>query len=216
MDKRLGIWQPKVFAGFFTYVSKLTSHTTELYERVKGSPMGSHVSGLIADIVMQKLEGHLLPIINPTSWMWYVDNTVVTLKHNQVAIAHQLLNNTMRDIQFTMELGTENKLPFLEVLVARTSDGELQTSVNRKRTHTDQILNYHSNQPICLKITCVRTLFQRSGSHCTTTEAKREAKHLFKSFERSVYPRIFVRRCLNKGHAKTEFTSTTKNWIILQ
>ncbi|CAH8506997.1 unnamed protein product [Heterobilharzia americana] len=44
-----------------------------------------------------------------------------------------------------MEKESNNQLPFLDVLASRTNIGKLETQVYRKPTHTDQILNYNSN-----------------------------------------------------------------------
>ncbi len=58
-----------------------------------------------------------------------------------------------------------NKLAFLDVLITKTDNGTLNTEVNRKKTHTDQILNYNSNHPTQHKISCIKTLFNRIDTH---------------------------------------------------
>ncbi|CAI2738566.1 unnamed protein product, partial [Dicrocoelium dendriticum] len=186
------------------------SFNGKIYEQLKGAPMGSPVSGLIAEMAMQKLEEEVLPLINPKLWVRYVDDTFVIIRRNQITVAQQLLNNAMEGIQFTMELEKERQLPFLDVLVTRTMEGELQTSVYRKGTHTDQILNFNSNHPKCHKVSCVRTLFRRVQTHCSTTEAKQmEEKHLLKCFQLNGYPRSFIRRCLNHNNVNIQPTTTT-------
>jgi hypothetical protein len=60
-----------------------------------------------------------------------------------------------------MEEEQNNQLAFLDILLTRTDDGTIQTQVYRKKTHTDQLLNYNSNHPTQHKISCIKTLFNR-------------------------------------------------------
>ena len=45
--------------------------------------------------------------------------------------------NSVRPIKFTMESEEDSKLPFLDCLLKRESDGMLTSTVYRKPTHTD-------------------------------------------------------------------------------
>ncbi|KER20289.1 hypothetical protein T265_15354, partial [Opisthorchis viverrini] len=149
----------------------------------------------------RKLERIVLPDIKPKIWVRYVDGTFAGVKKNELLRAEELLNNAFPDIQFTMETKENNKLAFLDVLVTRTTNGQLQTEVYEKETHTDQILNYHSNHPDCHKRSCIRTLFKRIETHCNTTEAKKkEERRLFETFRNNGYPRNFIWRCLRDQH----------------
>ncbi|KER25529.1 hypothetical protein T265_07045 [Opisthorchis viverrini] len=171
----------------------------QIYQQLKGTPMGSPISGFIAEAVMQRLEHAVLPIINPKLWIRYVDDTFVIVKRDSVHEAHELLNTTFEDIKFTIELERNNRLPFLDVLVNRKMDGTLETCVYRKETHTDQILNYNSNHPVNHKKSCVQTLFKRAETHCSTTELrKKEENHLLRVFQNNGYPRNFIKRSLKK------------------
>ena len=110
---------------------------------------------------------------------------------------HRSINNIFSGIKFTMETENNNQLAFLDVLITRQDNGVLETSVYRKKTHTDQILNFNSNHPQCHKKSCVRTLFNRVHTHCNTEDSqKREEKHLMRTFRRNNYPMNFVRRCV--------------------
>ena len=73
-------------------------------------------------------------------WVRYVDDTFVLWQHGADEF-HQHLNRQHKSIQFTMEKVSENRIPFLDVHVER-KEGKLSTVVYRKRTHTDQYINY--------------------------------------------------------------------------
>eukprot|EP00061_Rhincodon_typus_P006537 g27281.t1 len=109
---------------------------------------------------------------------------------------HHLINNVFVGIKFMRGEENNNRLPFRGVRFEHVTNGEFQTSVYRKATHTDQILNFHSNQPNVHKKSCIRTPFKRATTHCNTPELRRnEEEHLHKIFAMNGYPRNFICRC---------------------
>nr|VZI44706.1 unnamed protein product [Spirometra erinaceieuropaei] len=145
-----------------------------IYEQVKGTPMGSPISGLIAEAVLQRLESLVFRHHRPKFWARYVDDTFVVIERDQVLTFKEQLNAVFPDIQFTMEEEENNQLAFLDVLVCRKHCGGLKTKVFRKATNTTQILNFNSNHPISHKRSCRRStsieivlndLQSPSGSH---------------------------------------------------
>ncbi len=135
--------------------------------------MGSPISGFLAEITMQKLESMALPLVNPKFWVRYVDDTFVVVKKDQLETLHNTINSTIPGIQFTLEKEVNNTLPFLDVLVQRNTDGTLQTSVYRKDTYAEVILNFESNNPISHKRSAVSSLLRRAKTHCSDEETYR-------------------------------------------
>ncbi|BHF75246.1 hypothetical protein SprV_0501834200 [Sparganum proliferum] len=99
-----------------------------IYEQVKGTPMGSPLSGFIAEAVFQKLETLVFATHRPIFWARYVDDTVVILKREMISGFHTILNSVFPDIQFTREAEVNNQLAFLDVLVDRKTNGNLRTT----------------------------------------------------------------------------------------
>nr|VZI41480.1 unnamed protein product [Spirometra erinaceieuropaei] len=169
-----------------------------IYEQVKGIPMGSPISGFIAEAV--RVVGLPTPeteILGP----------VLTFQEH--------LNAVFPDIQFTLEEEENNQLAFLDVLVCRKDCGELKTKVFRKATNTMQILNFNSNHPISHKRSCVRTLYRRVETHCSEPEDKiAELQYLRRVFKASGYSRNFVNRCIRKRDERPNRTDT-KVWRAL-
>nr|VZH99570.1 unnamed protein product [Spirometra erinaceieuropaei] len=110
------------------------------YEQVKGTPMGSPISGFIAEAVLQRLESLVFQHHRPKFWARYVDDTFVVIERDQVLTFQEHLNAVFPDIQFTMKEEENNQLAFLDVLVCRKDCGGLKTKVFRKATHTMQPL----------------------------------------------------------------------------
>ncbi|BHF71505.1 hypothetical protein SprV_0401456300 [Sparganum proliferum] len=141
-----------------------------IYEQVKGTPMGSPISGFIAEAVLQRLESLVFQHHKPKFWARYVDDTFVVIDRDQLLTFKERLNAVFPDIQFTMEEEENNQLAFLDVLVCRKDCGGLKTKVFRKATNTMQVLNFNSNHPISHKRSCVRTLYRRVETHCSEPE----------------------------------------------
>ncbi|BHF61529.1 hypothetical protein SprV_0100450400 [Sparganum proliferum] len=186
-----------------------------IYEQVKGTPMGSPISGFIAEAVLQRLESLVFQHHKPKFWARYVDDTFVVIDRNQLLTFKERLNAVFPDIQFTMEEEENNQLAFLDVLVCRKDCGGLKTKVFRKATNTMQVLNFNSNHPISHKRSCVRTLYRRVETHCSELEDKiAELQYLRQVFKANGYPRNFVNRCIRKRDERPNRTDT-KVWRAL-
>ncbi|BHF63499.1 hypothetical protein SprV_0200649100 [Sparganum proliferum] len=167
--------------------------------------MGSPISGYLAEAVLQELETRVFQTYKPKFWMRYVDDTFVILHRDTKDNFKRELDSVFPQIQFTMEEETNGVLSFLDVQVSRQEDGTLQTGVFRKATDTEKILHYNSNHPLSHKRSCVRTLFHRMHTHCSTEAEKlRERKTLWHLFLANGYPRSFVNKCLYRRHTKTD------------
>nr|VZI21565.1 unnamed protein product [Spirometra erinaceieuropaei] len=116
------------------------------YEQIKGTPMGSPISSLVAELVLQELEKVVFEHYETAFWRRHVNETFVIIERSRLSDFQDLLIGIFPDIQFTREEEHAEQLPFLDVLVTRTPKGELNTTVYRQATNTTQILNYHMNQ----------------------------------------------------------------------
>ena len=129
------------------------------YKQLHGTAMGSPVSVVVAEIVMQNIEESALSTCRQTIplWLRYVDDTFTAVRHDEIDAFHHHLNEQNTDIQFIREVEENGKLPFLDCLVSR-DDNSLRTTVYRKPTHTDRLLDESSYNPTSHKATTIRTL----------------------------------------------------------
>ncbi|BHF68582.1 hypothetical protein SprV_0301161800 [Sparganum proliferum] len=74
-----------------------------IHEQVKGTPMGSPISGFIAEAVLQRLESLVFQHHRPKFWPQYGNDTFVVIERDQVMIFKEHFNAVFADIQFTME-----------------------------------------------------------------------------------------------------------------
>ena len=83
--------------------------------------MGSPVSVVVAEIVMQNIEEQALDTYTRTVplWLRYVDKDV---QKDGIDDFHEHLNRQNTDIQFTKEIEENGKKPFLHCLVTRDNN----------------------------------------------------------------------------------------------
>ena len=93
-------------------------------------------------IVVQSIEEQALATYEQTVplWLRYVDDTFTAVHKDEIDTFHEHLNRQNADIQFTREVEENGKIPFLNCLVSR-HDNKLQTTIYRKPTHTDRLLD---------------------------------------------------------------------------
>ena len=179
---------------------KLTEHcitTTffsfrdQVYVQKEGAAMGSPLSPLLANIFMAEFEKNAIKTseLKPKYWYRYVDDTFVVWSHGREKLEDfwKHLNSLHPNIEFTMEVENERKLPFLDVLVTRKEDNSIDHSVYRKTTHTDRYLKGDSHHPPSQKKAVINTLVKRARTICSETSLEKELLHLTSALEANGY-----------------------------
>ena len=80
------------------------------------------------------------------------------------------LNGQNADIQFAKGIEENGKIPFLDCLVTRDIN-ELRTTIYRKWTHTDRLLDQSSYNPTSHKAMTIRTLTRRVQLVCDSPDS---------------------------------------------
>jgi hypothetical protein len=98
----------------------------------------------------------------------------------------------------------------------RSEDTHFKTKVFRKATNTDKILDFSSNHPLEHKRSCVKALFARINTHCTTEEIKiAEREYLIKQFKANGYPIKFINSCLRTKPILLNNSTVQQKWVTL-
>jgi len=157
------------------------------YKQLHGTAMGSPVSVVVAEIVMQHVGEHALATCRQTILLWlrYVNDTFTAVHKDQIDDFHDHLNEQNADIQFAKEIEENRKLPFLDCLVSRDNN-ELRRTVYRKPTHTDRLLDESSYNATSHKATTIKTLTRRAQLVCDTPDNLRdENRYLERGFDKN-------------------------------
>ena len=146
-----------------------------VYQQIFGTAMGSPVSVVVANVVMEHIEDLALrsspvPIV---FWKRYVDGVLSVVPTNQVdeMIAH--INSIDHNIQFTSEREVERVIPFLDVEIMRNVDGSLYQGVPKAHPHRSIPPNSLHTTPWPIKQSVVSTLLKRAASHCSSNSLVR-------------------------------------------
>ena len=162
-----------------------------LYAQVEGAAMGSPVSPIVANIFMEWFEDNAIASFQYelTLWRRYVDDTIVAMCDELIDEFTEHINSIHPAIQFTREEEAEDgSLAMLDTKTKRDARGRLSFSVYRKPTHTDQYLQFDSNQPLQHKLGVIRTLHHRARTLCSTEDSLMdELEHLQKVLSISGY-----------------------------
>ena len=108
------------------------------YQQVHGTAMGSLVSVVIADLVMEDVEHRALRTYPnpPKFWKRYVDDTCCILRSDLVDDFHNHVNTIKATIKLTFEIEAKSQLPSLDIFYITLT--------------SPLILQFLENQPILI------------------------------------------------------------------
>ena len=189
-------------------------YNSKLYNQHEGLAMGSPISPILANLYMEEFEKGILREFDhpPRIWWRYVDDTFVIIQKQYVNEFLGFLNTREINIKFTMELeSSQGTLPFLDGLVTRNADGKLKTTIYRKPTDTDRILNYNSSHPKHVYASIACSMFKRANRLCSDDEDKIVAqKQMTDRLIKNGYPKEFVKIQLDRALSLTN--RQQQNW----
>ena len=160
------------------------------------------MSGFSAEIYMENFEKKAINtfIKPPTFWRRYVDDTIVKQKKEYLDQFLDHLNSIHPRIKFTHEKMLDNKIPFLDVEVHLKEDKHVKLKIYRKKTHTDQYLNFQSNHHISQKLGIISTFNHRIDTIITEeSDKEEERKRVKKKMTNCNYPEWSLNRKKKKS-----------------
>jgi len=134
------------------------------YEQIYGSPMGSPLSPILADMVMDDLEVHSLNKLDFTvhTFYRYVDDIFMVIPTVGLDSVLGSFNDYHPRLKFTYEIENNNTLSFLNASVIRTDGGTLITNWYRKPTFSGRYINFFSNHPYQYKLNTITNLVDQA------------------------------------------------------
>ena len=175
------------------------------------------MSAIVANLFMEWLEKEAImtaPLdCRPRFWRRYVDDVLEIIKAGSTQNLTQHLNtiDPTGSIKFTHEEEDQGKIAFLDTLIVRKDDGSVKLLVYRKKTHTDQYLNFHSQHPLHQKLGVIRTLMDRKENVVTEQTDKQEEERKIRSALRDCgYPKWALDRVKQQMEDKQKRPKTSK------
>ena len=189
------------------------------YQQIDGVAMGSPLGPTLANAFLcfheQKWLSECPVEFRPLYYRRYVDDCFLIFKdpnHNSKFLDY--LNAKHPNIEFTAENETDNKLPFLDVLVKKDQE-KLVTEVYRKPTFTGLGISFLSFVPYIFKINSISTLVHRCYSLTSCwTSFHLEIQNLREYFINNGFPLCifdsFVKKFLDNLFLSKPVVSTVK------
>ena len=108
------------------------------------------------------------------------------------------LNEAHPSIQFTMEIATNDRLPFIGKEIIKI-DSSLETCVYRKKTNKGLLLHYQSHVDSRYKRSLLRTMLDRAKRLSSTQDfLSQECKNLKEIFLKLKYPEKLINSAINR------------------
>ncbi|XP_062703673.1 uncharacterized protein LOC134286115 [Aedes albopictus] len=172
----------------------------KFYVQISGTAMGSPLSPILADIVMENLLRRAITAANilPEYIRKYVDDLFLVLHKDQVNAVLATFNSQNPRILFTCEVEENGRLPFLDLLVIRDEDGSVKTDWYAKPISSGRILNYYSFHPSDQKLAVVNNFIDRVRRLSTTRSREEQELLIHQHLSKNDYPHSLINRLLHQ------------------
>lgn len=170
------------------------------YRQKEGTAMGSPLSPALADLVMETLLDHVIENIDiPIPFMKkYVDDLITALPADKIEYVNSALNAYDSHIQFTCEVESGNRLPYLDMVLIRTNEQNIVTDWYQKPIASGRLLNFFSLHPLTQKLNTATGFIGRVFK-LSTQRSLDEKKRLVREFlKKNNYPSSLINRLIHR------------------
>jgi len=163
--------------------------------------MGSSLSIILSDLVMEKLLYSVIPKFpyQPPFFKKYVDDNITLIPKIHIDETLQKLNSYHSKIQFTKENQVNNKIPFLDLQLI-IENNHIITDYYRKPTSSGRILNFYSAHPFHMKFNTILNFAKRIKRLSDRRFDTTNIDIITTTLEKNNYPPKIIRSILKKFH----------------
>ena len=147
----------------FILSSTYFTFNDKIFKQTFGTPMGSPLSPIIADIVLQDIENKARYRLGNeiTLFYRYVDDIFLIASRDSIDSIVHIFNSFHDRIKFTFEIEKNRQINFLDLKICVERD-LLILDWYHKDTFSGRYLSFFSNHPICHKIGSVYSMVDRA------------------------------------------------------
>lgn len=178
------------------------SFNNQFYKQIFGTPMGSSISPVLANYVMDELLDNVIPLLSfkPHFLIKYVDDIITAIPKDKINEILDVFNSNNENIQFTIETESNNSVPFLDTLVIRNENlNNILIDWYRKPIHSGRYLNFQSYHSYKMKVNLVKQMKDRVLRISDSCFHEKNLNILFKLFVDNGYPQALLRKILFDG-----------------
>lgn len=175
---------------FFVYEGKI-------YGQSFGVPMGSPLSPVVANLVMERLEQESMRVLEEKQihvrlYRRYVDDCVCLAEEDQMETILETFNQFHGKLQFTLEKELNGSIKFLDIMLMR-NDGKIEMSWLPKQNN-GRYLDFSSESPFQHKNNTAIGLVDRAIKLSDTKHRPEAIKTANQILQINNYPPWFVER----------------------
>jgi len=151
----------------FLFENVYFTFNDKIYRQISGTPMGSAISPIFADIVLDDLETACLERlktefnISPLFYYRYVDDTIMCINKRQINKVLTMFNSHDTNLKFTHEIEENGKINFLDLTLS-IENNIILTDWYIKPISSNTTINFHSNHSKSQKINIISYLVDRA------------------------------------------------------
>lgn len=151
---------------------------------------------------------------DPKLLVKYVDDLLLIVPVEEIENFLSIINTYDKSIKFTMETEEESKIAYLDMLIHRTHEGKLETSLYQKPTSKNRLLNFNSAHPRSQLIGMAYGTISRILSITSERYFQNSVDTIYDILSMNSFPLGLVRSLISRyTHSKYE-TSETKGSIV--
>ena len=203
-------------------ITKIIEHCTEqnictfknkTYKMIDGLPMGSPLSGLLANIYVEHIEDKILNLPeakNVIMWKRYVDDILIiwTGTLQELKNFHDSINTIDHKIKFTIETEENNKINFLDLTLNKSNNGQITYNIYRKPTNAECIIPYDSHHSTQNKFAALHSMINRAYTLPLSDQTRHtEIEKIRNIAQTHNFPEKTINKIINKIKNKTMIQS---------
>ncbi|XP_062710247.1 uncharacterized protein LOC134288682 [Aedes albopictus] len=171
----------------------------QYYKQTYGTAMGSPLSPIVADIVLDSVISLAMQSIpfEITIFRKYVDDIFMAIPRNSEQLVLEAFNSVEPRLQFTIESENDRRLAFLDTTVIRNQDQSLTTEWYAKPIASGRMLNYTSFHQPKHKINVANNLIHRVCSLTRNKSMEEIVKTIHHHLQMNNYPKHLINRLLH-------------------
>jgi len=205
----------------FVLTSTFFTFNNLVYRQTFGTPMGSPLSPIIADIVMQDCENYTLNALKADLifYVRYVDDIALAAPTDMIDIILGKFNDYHDRLKFTIEYESSRSLNFLDLSLIRTND-EIIIDWFHKETFSGRYISFFSSHPLCHKTGSIYSLVDRAVLLSHPTFHRKNLKLVIDLLLDNGFPLNFIFNKINIRlkklfNSKLKYLNSTKESVMV-
>ena len=185
-----------------------------IYLQIFGTPMGSPLSPIIAQICLDYLFNKTIPKLPykvPFIYK-YVDDIITSIPENEKENILKFFNEFNEYIQFTIEVEVNKSIAFLDTIITRNDTNRVIINWYTKPTYSGRYINFNSDHSYQHKVNTILAIKNRVVKISDETFLEENLNKIKDTFKKNSYPTSIINKICNLNN-ETRINNVNENII---